>query len=105
MTMNTRDTLLAYGEWLDGQGVGKPIADTDDDRTWDGLAADFISYWEENPNREVLAGRDELDKRFEKALDTLEEMMTKSGVPDGLRVQAAATILSYTVPVQGEDES
>lgn len=44
--MNTHDTLLAFSEWLDGQGLivsdQTPDADT---RTHDQLAAEFIEQW------------------------------------------------------------
>jgi hypothetical protein len=56
--MDTHDTLQAFSEWLDSQGLivsdQTPDGDT---RTHDQLAADFIADWEGRPNTAHLAGR------------------------------------------------
>ena len=53
--MDTHDTLLAFSEWLDGQGliVGDQ-GDGADKRTHDELAEEFIDQWEGQP----LAGQE-----------------------------------------------
>jgi hypothetical protein len=55
MSLNLQDTLLAYSEWLDGEGfvVGDKEGDS---RSHDQLVLDFISQWEGKP----LAGQEEL---------------------------------------------
>lgn len=46
--MKTRDLLLAYGEWLDGQHL--VVSDQGDDkRTHDELARAFIEQWQGQP--------------------------------------------------------
>ena len=51
--MNTKDTLLAYSEWLDSQGL--IVGESDgDDRSHDSLADDFIEQWKGQP----LAGQE-----------------------------------------------
>lgn len=55
-TMSTRDTLSAYSEWLDSQGLILPD-NKGDDRPHDDLAQEFITHWESNEHRAVLAGR------------------------------------------------
>ena len=46
--MNLEDTLLAFSEWLDGQGIIAPPEDFEggDDRTHADLAAQFIEQWD-----------------------------------------------------------
>lgn len=46
--MNMQDTLLAYGEWLDGKGFSAPVPDGEPIQymTWDDLARDFIEHWD-----------------------------------------------------------
>lgn len=54
--MTTEDTLLAYSEWLDSQGL--IVGDkTEDSRSHDELAKQFVEDWESDPNRATLAGR------------------------------------------------
>lgn len=48
--MNTRDTLLAYSEWLDSLGlVASDLDEDDDQRSHDELAQEFIDQWEGTP--------------------------------------------------------
>lgn len=57
--MNTQDTLLAYSEWLDSEGLIVNDQDPDaDKRSHDELAQEFISQWEADAQRATLAGRD-----------------------------------------------
>lgn len=58
--MSTEDTLLAYSEWLDGEGLVVPDATEDgeaDDRSHAELVDAFLEHWESNPSRGTLAGR------------------------------------------------
>lgn len=54
-TMGIGDTLLAFSEWLDGQGllVNDGVPD-DDTRTHEDLAVAFLAWWAENPARANL---------------------------------------------------
>jgi hypothetical protein len=55
MALNLQDTLLAYSEWLDGEGL--VVGDKEgDSRSHDQLVLDFISQWEGKP----LVGQEEL---------------------------------------------
>lgn len=55
--MNTEDTLLAYSEWMDSEGL--VVSDDDgDDRTHSELVDAFLEYWDSNPDRATLAGRE-----------------------------------------------
>lgn len=57
--MNTQDTLLAFSEWLDSEGLIVNDQDPDaDKRSHDELAQEFIDQWEESSGRATLAGRD-----------------------------------------------
>lgn len=54
--MTTEETLLAYSEWLDSEGL--IVSDRDgDDRPHADLAKQFVEDWETDPNRSTLAGR------------------------------------------------
>lgn len=53
-TMSTEDTLLAFSEWADGQGLYR---ESSDDRSHQDLAREFIRDWEEDEDRATLAGR------------------------------------------------
>lgn len=55
-TMTTQDTLLAYSEWLDSEGLVKSDQGKDK-RSHDELAQAFIEHWESNEDRATLAGR------------------------------------------------
>lgn len=57
MAMSTQETLLAFSEWLDSEGLIRPPA-KDDDRTHDQVAAEFIADWESTATRATLAGRE-----------------------------------------------
>lgn len=64
-SMSTRDTLLAFSEWLDSEGlivgdqertvVGSPAVA--DQRTHEELAEAFIAHWEADERGAILAGR------------------------------------------------
>lgn len=66
-SMTTQQTLVAYSEWLDSEGLivsdrGNVTGQNDeppveDKRTHDDLAREFIAYWKSNENRAALAGR------------------------------------------------
>jgi hypothetical protein len=79
--MSTQDTLLAFSEWLDGEGymVATGLA-WSGDKTHEELARDFIEDWESNPHRATLAGRlgvkfvDALSKALEDASKSLRNM-------------------------------
>lgn len=43
--MNIEDTLLAYSEWIDGQGIVRGEEESKDDRDHGTLVKDFITYW------------------------------------------------------------
>jgi len=56
--MTTEDTLLAYSEWLDSQGlVASDQGEGADTRSHEVLAKQFVSEWEADDNKAVLAGR------------------------------------------------
>lgn len=55
--MNTKDTLQAYSEWLDSEGVVVRDTKSMDDRSHDKLADDFLAHWLSDPNKGVLAGQ------------------------------------------------
>lgn len=56
--MNTTDTLLAFGEWLDSEGLVKSDSGPNaDKRTHEDLAKEFIEQWEARPNTAPLAGK------------------------------------------------
>lgn len=56
--MNLKDTLLAYGEWLDSQHLiyngDVKFTAADDPRSLDELGADFIKEWGSDPNKAAL---------------------------------------------------
>lgn len=52
--MDTKDTLLAYSEWLDSEG----LVSGEDARSHEVLASEFVHQWESDPSRATLAGRD-----------------------------------------------
>ena len=54
--MDLKDTLLAFSEWLDTEGI--VVYHEGDERTHDDLAREFIEHWESDPHRATLAGRD-----------------------------------------------
>lgn len=58
--MDTRDTLIAYSEWLDSEGLIVPqvVGPGGDDRTHQTLAEEFIEFWETHPHTGTLAGRE-----------------------------------------------
>lgn len=56
--MNTQDTLLAYSEWLDGEGLVVADSYPEDKRTHEDLVKEFIEKWEATPGSAVLSGRD-----------------------------------------------
>lgn len=58
MSMTLQETLLAYSEWLDGEGLVKAQT-RKDTRTHDDLAREFIEDWESTDTRATLAGRKE----------------------------------------------
>lgn len=53
--MTTQDTLMAFSEWLDGEGIA--VCKTSDKRSHDDLARQFVEHWESDPRRGILAGR------------------------------------------------
>lgn len=55
MAMSTPETLSAFSQWLDEQGI--IVATEEDNRSHDQLARTFIQEWESNPNTATLAGR------------------------------------------------
>lgn len=69
--MDLKDTLLAFGEWLDGEDVIDHAKDGDD-RTYEDLAKEFIEQWEARPGTATLAGRGErVDKVNRHSADAL----------------------------------
>lgn len=112
-TMTPAETLLAYSEWLDSEKLMGAVA-ADDQRTHQNLITSFINYWEENPNRALLAGStnydDDPDLPYENdnkyndkadiAPSTKEAVkvltkLAKSSKKESIRLQAAQTLLSY----------
>ena len=55
--MDLQDTLLAFSEWLDGEGLMKTPKGKDK-RTHEDLAREFIEEWESTDTRATLAGRE-----------------------------------------------
>jgi len=53
--VNLQDTLLAYSEWLDGQGLVLGEEASRDPRTHQDLAGDFIADWQAK-DRATLVG-------------------------------------------------
>ena len=49
MALSTHGTLLAYSEWLDGQGLVAGEDASGDARAHDRLAADFAKEWTGEP--------------------------------------------------------
>lgn len=48
--MNTHDTLLAFSEWLDSQGlIVSDQTPGEDTRTHDELATEFMEQWKGSP--------------------------------------------------------
>lgn len=94
--MDTKDTLLAYSEWLDSQGLMAKVSGVDD-RSHDDLATEFIKYWEvADPPKATLAGREgDVGKKVTEALKTLRSLMEDSAVDPHLRLSAASTVLGY----------
>lgn len=53
--MNTVDTLLAFSEWLDGEGLIPVLTDGGgDSRSHEQLAKDFVEQWQ----GKTLAGQE-----------------------------------------------
>ena len=73
--MNTQDTLLHYGEWLDQMGFATNFPD--DGRSWDDLAAEFVGQWQGSS----LAAKGEHTGR--------ETCCDECGEPDGLVIVPA----------------
>ena len=56
-TVDLQETLLAFSEWLDGEGLMKTPKGKDK-RTHEDLAREFIQEWESTDTRATLAGRE-----------------------------------------------
>lgn len=91
--MSTKDTLLAFSEWLDGEGFRGP----DDDRTHQDLANAFIEDWEGVERGATLAGSADgsadVEVALNKAVDTLVEIMTSDTSTAPERIMAADTLV------------
>lgn len=97
-SMSTRDTLLAYSEWLDSQhlivsdkeGYTQPVRDHDG-RSHDQLAQDFIAHWEADDRGADLAGR-AWERLLEKVADASRQIL------DSLPPQMRESILRTGKP-------
>jgi hypothetical protein len=57
--MSTEDTLLAFSEWLDSEGLIK--SDVHEGLSHEDLAQNFIDHWESDQRGAMLAGRNPCD--------------------------------------------
>lgn len=77
MAMSTQETLLAFSEWLDSEGLVLPEGRVktqdrrEDNRSHDELAREFIQQWEARPGTATLAGRPHV--RGQAAVDLMPE--------------------------------
>lgn len=79
--MKTKDLLLAYSEWLDGEGL-VTSDDEGDKRTHEELAGAFVAQWQGVPFADDVASPDDVNWAFSQRLaDALIEAMCK-GDPD-----------------------
>lgn len=99
--MNLQDTLLAYGEWLDGRLLPKVDPNLSKDLTWDSLAADFIREWRADPSKGQLPiERGELPDDQRAAIKRLvaiceAEANEQTGIEPYTQINAAKEILEH----------
>lgn len=105
-TMNLKDTLLAYSDWLDGEELMPK--NTSDNRTHEDLIEEFIEHWYAPGNRAPLIGDEprksqqpdsevEADPR-QVGMDTLMALCEDEDVDESVQYQAAALLVSLAQP-------